>query len=457
MVSVVYLDDWLCIGENRQKCLENGHLTISLLESVGFVINYFKSKLDPEVCCKYLGVIINSRNSTFTLTDKKKEKIVNKLEKMSLRAECRIIEVAKLIGMLIAACIAVDYGWLYTRKLEKEKLQALESSHGSYSGRMRLGPAALEEIKWWKENFINANRFFKERKIDRVIYTDASDTGWGATDAVRRVFGFWNRQEFGFHINYKELLAVKLALLKLGSKLVGQCILLRIDNSTAIAYINRMGGVRYEHYHALAKDIWHWAECRGNLLKATYIPSKENLIADRLSRIRNPDAEWELSSEAFRSTVVELGRPEVDLFATKGNKKCTRYVTRFPDSSAWQIDAFSFSWRGIFFYAFPPFNVIGKTLAKIREDGAQGILIVPRWENQYWYPLFLKLRTERFIDFKHNPSILISMCREKRHPRAKYLVIIAAIVSGERLQKKMIPEKSLNIMLSLLSSSTQKH
>lgn len=37
---------------------------------------------------------------------------------------------------------------------------------------------------------------------------------------------------------------------------------LRVDNTTAISYVNRMGGVRYPQLSDLAKAIWQWFEVR---------------------------------------------------------------------------------------------------------------------------------------------------------------------------------------------------
>ena len=48
------------------------------------------------------------------------------------------------------------------------------------------------------------------------------------------------------------------------------------------------------------------------------------------------DIEWELLEEAFRVIVKKFGVPEIDLFASRINKKCWRYCSweRDPDASA---------------------------------------------------------------------------------------------------------------------------
>lgn len=431
-ISVVYLDDWLCIGRSRNEYQENVQLTLELLQSLGFVINFEKSSLIPSNLCKFLGVIIDSINSTLTLTDIKKYKLLKILEQFYKKDECRILDFARLLGRLVAACIAVQYGWLYTKVMEREKLLALKMASGSYLGRMKISHRIKSDIKWWHDNIVDSEKSFKTKEFDIVIFTDASDTGWGATDGSKKVFGFWDNNMIDRHINYKELSAVKLALEKLVGEVRNKRILLRIDNVSAIAHVNRMGSVRYDYYNKLARKIWQWTERNSNWLIASYIPSKDNVIADRLSRIINPDAEWELSSEVFENIVVKFGVPEVELFASKLNKKCKKYVFRFPDSLAWQVDAFTFSWKRIFFYAFPPSNLISRTLEKIRAEQAEGILIVPNWKNQPWYPILLQLKNTESIVFESNRNLLTSLCRRKVRHRVSQVGLIATVVSGRR-------------------------
>ena len=174
--------------------------------------------------------------------------------------------------------------------------------------------------------------------------------------------------------------------------------------------------------------IWQWPEKRNIFLKASYIPSKENKDADRLLRILNPDTEWELSNIAFESIVNTFGSPKINIFASERNAKCENYFSWLPDSGALQIDAFMV-WHNIFFYVFPPFSLVLPALEKIRNEQAKGILVVPGWQNQPWYPIFLELVISDIIIFEPNPELLISLCRKKRHPGAAHLQLMAAVVS----------------------------
>lgn len=125
-----------------------------------------------------------------------------------------------------------------------------------------------------------------------------------------------------------------------------------------------------------------------------------------------------------------LGTPDIDIFASKDNYHCPRYVSWFRDPGAEAIDAFTLDWRKLNFYAFPPFALILRVLQKICSDGATGIIVIPLWEAQPWYPLFIKLIVGEPVHFKPAINLLISPYSENRHPLAEELTLVAAKLSG---------------------------
>ena len=64
----------------------NGLMTIELLEKLGFVIDFKKSKLNPDNSCEYLRVTINSNNCTLTLPDPRKEGTMKGARRLIKRA-----------------------------------------------------------------------------------------------------------------------------------------------------------------------------------------------------------------------------------------------------------------------------------------------------------------------------------------------------------------------------------
>ncbi|XP_057338526.1 uncharacterized protein LOC130676391 [Microplitis mediator] len=359
-LSVVYLDDWLCFGRDIEECLNNLNQTKQCLESVGFVVNKDKSTLLPDTRCQFLGQLI------YTLITKFK----------NLKT-CSIREFAQFVGNITAACPAVQYGWAYSKSLERQKYLALLKSSGNYDAKMKLSACLTTDLNWWQNNILISVNPIRQQHYKLEIFTDASLTGWGAACNNELTNGAWYGEELNYSINHLELIAAYFGLQCFAEDKRDCEILLRIDNTTAISYINRMGGIQYPNLNAIARKIWQWCEQRNLWITASYIASKENIEADYGSRIVNPDTEWELADWAFQRIVKKFGTPEIDLFASRTNRKCEKFCSWHRDPDAYCVDAFTMVWADLKFYAFPPFSLILRTLKKIEADQAQGDTSTP--------------------------------------------------------------------------------
>ena len=179
-----------------------------------------------------------------------------------------------------------------------------------------------------------------------------------------------------------------------------------VDNTTAVAYINNMGG-RKLACQKITKKIWLWCKNRGIWLSAAYLPSKENVVADKMSRKDyDKSSEWALNESIFQKTCKVYGKPEIDMFATRLNHKCKRYVSWHPDPYAEAVDAFSVDWSSKLLYIFPPFCLISKVLQKIEQDKANAIIIVPLWTTQPWWSKLIRLLTTCPLYFSRNRESL---------------------------------------------------
>lgn len=144
-----------------------------------------------------------------------------------------------------------------------------------------------------------------------------------------------------------------------------------------------MGGVQHPNLHKITKEIWQWCEVRGIWLTASYIKSEDNTETDSESRVRKIDTKWELAEYAFQKAIKRFGHPEIDLFATRCNRKCKNYFVWERDPAALAIDAFTRNWHTLgLFWAFSPFAVILRVLKKIIADRATGIMVVLHWTSQ---------------------------------------------------------------------------
>lgn len=211
-------------------------------------------------------------------------------------------------------------------------------------------------------------------------------------------------------------------------------ILLRVDNTTALACINRMGSIQYPQLNFLTRQIWNWCEKRNLWMHASYVCSRENK-ADESSRCFSLETEWELSSIAFLKITKVLGNPTIDLFASRLNTKCDKYVSWRQDPNSIAVDSFTISWKNIFFYAFPPFSLILRVLNKIIVDQAAGIIVVPYWPSQPWFPLY-KLLISKEVTFRPSTNLLLSPFREP-HPLHRSLTLVAGHLCGKLGHEKV--------------------
>lgn len=409
-------------------CYKNIHETINVLNNLGFVINYEKSVLKPSQICKFLGFMFDSKKLSLSLPKDKIVKIKQKINKIKHLKICKIRNFAQIIGLLISVCPSNKFSWLHTKLLEREKIKYLRKNSNNYNKTMIISKHVVTELEWWFRNIDNFEKSFKMPKFDLEIFSDASETGWGAFNNREKIHGFWDQYEINEHINYLELKAAFNGIKSFG-KFHHNCnFLLRIDNTTAIAYINKMGGTRCKKLNQISQLIWEWCESKNIWLFASYINSKDNIIADHESRITNIDTEYSLSNKAYQKICNKFGHADIDLFASNSNKKCQKYISWKPDPDSVGVDAFTLSWENYLFYAFPPF---AKTINKIISDQALGILVVPMWQSQPWYPLFIQLLTEEPIILKPNKSLLLSPFR-KHHPLWPKLTLVAGKLSGTR-------------------------
>ena len=93
------------------------------------------------------------------------------------------------------------------------------------------------------------------------------------------------------------------------------------------------------------------------------------------------------------------------------------------------------SCRRIFlrFYAFPPFVCISACIQKVIHDNAMGIMIVPDWPNQLWYPELFRISVSDPIHFYDRKDLLILPSNEEAvHPIWERLSLIGVIVSGRQ-------------------------
>ena len=336
--------------------------------------------------------------------------------------------------MAVASFRGVKYGALWYRSMENDKIQALKKNTGNYDAEVFLSEEAILDMTWWRDNIARA-----ENKIDEshgepelVIYTDASLTGWDCSSVVGRAGGHWSEREKTLHIYVLELTAAWFALKALASEIEGRHIRLMMDNTTAVACVSNMGTNHSIECNTVVRNIWSFCVERDIWVSAAYIPGVKNVEADVESRRLNMDAEWKLNSDLLGCALAYLKfTPEIDLFATRLNCQYHRFIAYSPDPEAEGVNAFNFSWSDMRWYAFPPFCLLPRVLQKISRDKGQGVLVVPYWPSQPWFPRLGSMLTEKPVLLSARENLLLMPTDPlMQHRLRKTLKILICKVSG---------------------------
>ena len=230
---------------------------------------------------------------------------------------------------------------------------------------------------------------------DILLFTDASDFGWGASLGEDHLSGSLSPVALTFSMNHRELLAVLLAVQGFLHLLTNQSVALFSDNTNALSYLQKEGGTRSASLNSIAQVILRLCECHRVRLLLQFIPGRPNVLADSLSWGSQVLASewtlcWYVCYELFRCWPVKI-----DLFATSLNHRLPVYFSPMVDPQLAGTDAMLQPWNNIQAYAFPPFGLIPRVLSKVGlSRNLEVTLVAPVWPLKPWFPDFLELLVE---------------------------------------------------------------
>ena len=228
------------------------------------------------------------------------------------------------------------------------------------------------------------------------------------------------------------MLAILLGLQPFAKDKSNKHIRIMCDNTTAVNVINHMGSSHSDPRTSMAKEIWEWCiDCK-IWLSAAHIPGKQNLVADFESRRNQRESEWQIVKVSLVCALERLQfKPDIDLFAFCINHQFSKYVSCRPDPEALAINAFSLNWSNQNNYAFPPFSVIPTVLNRLTSERARGVIVLPDWPNQAWYPTVLRLLYQKPVYLKARKDLLQLPSHPKEiHSIWHKLNLLVCLLSG---------------------------
>ena len=282
----IYLDDFLLLAATMEEAVKNTQLVVTLLHSLGFTINLQKSLLIPAQVISFLGFKIDLTCMMISLMTEKANKILGCCRRFSRFSKYHIAKPSKFNRSLESSRPAIWRAPLHFCHLQSDLIRGLQMNQESYDSLIVLSPSARADLAWWLKHTLSANGSpVHLPPPDVIITTDASKKGWGAVHQSCETNGRWSQLESLQHINNLEIKAAFLAVKAFLKGKSHAAVSLRLDNTTAIAYINSKGGPRCPQVLTLALETWDWCQTRDIFVIASHIPGRDNVSADKESRV----------------------------------------------------------------------------------------------------------------------------------------------------------------------------
>jgi hypothetical protein len=439
------------LNQDKARLLQDRDTVLWVFQLLGLVINWKKSSLVPQQIIEFLGFQVDSRRMTLTLPEDKIQDIQARCHNLLKRETTTVRHLAKLIGKLTASAQAVLSAPLYYRRLQMQKSRALLQGHQSYESMVTLTPECKKELRWWIEELEQCNgKTILKPQPDLIITTDASKTGWGGEMNGIRTQGQWSMEEATLHINLLEMKAAEFVVKAFTKDKKDIHCHLRMDNSSCVAQVNKMGGTRSAPLFEAVSSLWNYCLQKGITLTAEHLAGSQNLIADEMSRVFTDSSNWKLQEGVFQTIQQRWGPLGIDLFPDRLNAQMERYASWKPDPMAIQVDSFLMNWKDQQAYAFPPFCLVNRCLAKIKWEQATVVIITPVWHTQIWYPHLLEMSISLPLLLPPIPDLLKGP-RGQMHPMIEqgHLHLAAWRVSGDtqeqfQFQKQLQPSSEMH-------------
>ena len=287
---------------------------LTLCAELGIQVNLPKSSLTPFQRLDYLGMTLLSSPLKAFPTQARVQKVRCLVDKFSSSHEQPLSLWHSLLGVMSSLSTLIPGSRFRMRSLQRRLLvcRRLDSPTASVS----WDDSCRRDLQWWSDqsHFVGGLDLSLPH-LELLLYTDASDSGWGASLGSDHLSGWWSRDVSLFSIKHRELLAVFLAIrgfLHLRVRTVS----LFTDNTSTLSYLRKEGGTRSSTLNSVAQAILRLCEDSGVHLLPQFVPGRLNVLADSLSRRGQVfGSEWTLHQEVCRD-LFRLWLVTVDLFTT---------------------------------------------------------------------------------------------------------------------------------------------
>ena len=375
-------------------------VVVTLLE-LGWSIRWPKSHLDPtHFLPDHLGFAIDSHRGLFLLPERREVKLRQRAcDILSYASRHRRFvpnrRLGSFQGIAQSSSLAVRMAGFWLRASYDD----MHAQHFRWSGRTRLSRLALAGIREFTRlrDSPYVGRTIWLEPDDRVLHADAGPYGWGGeldySARLRPAHGFWTPHEAEMHITWRELRAVRLLVRHYLPYLRRRRVLLYEDNQAVVAILTTLTSKSPQLMRELRLLVQILCD-EDIYLRALYIRSAENVVADLFSRLAHP-RDYCISRRLLQRLQQWWGAFTVDAFASPATARLPRFWTAVPARGAEATSAFSQQWHGEHVWAHPPPSLLPQVAQLLRGDSTLHVSVcAPYWPGQNWYAELLDMCDE---------------------------------------------------------------
>ena len=174
---VVYLDDGIAASGGELKAGKDSIRIQCDLDRAGFVANMAKCKWTPSQQCSWLGFDVDLHQGILSVPQEKIDALKTHLEQVAQKPTVPAKVLASLAGKIITMSIALGP----VARLMMRGLFALLSTRQSWYETLTVSDQVKSEIHFWLTEIVkfNGQNIWVGPSALRVVYTDASQTGYG--------------------------------------------------------------------------------------------------------------------------------------------------------------------------------------------------------------------------------------------------------------------------------------
>lgn len=251
---VVYLDDFLMVHRNADRCRSQQIYLLEVLDRLGFNINWQKVVL-PKNQIDFLGYKLDSVQQRVFLPGDKLQSLSNLAESFAARSKICKQDLHIILGHMCFAARAIYGARCFFRIFLDELCKLKHPAH-----RTRVTKLLQAELKWWQSVAPRMNglcmNLFSMPRPSVTVTSGASFKGFGAVPEKSFSLGTWIENPgfsrgglannwvfspalgstFVQNLNFLELVAAILSLLIRASLLAGSIVFVNCDNTSTVSF-----------------------------------------------------------------------------------------------------------------------------------------------------------------------------------------------------------------------------